>query len=113
MNSKGKKIILAATICLVTLCFVAVAIAAEGNVRKGRMLFSQNCRSCHSGAGEAEDLNPVTRSKAEWETAFEKETYSTYPCAEKWEKLSSQDILDILSYFKDGASDGRLPVGCG
>jgi mono/diheme cytochrome c family protein len=113
MNIKCKNIILAATIGLVTLCFVVVAIAAEGNVRKGRMLFSQNCRACHSGAGEAGDLNPVMRTKAEWYEAFQEENYTTYPCADKWEKLSEQDIIDIRSYFKDGASDGRLPVGCG
>jgi len=113
MNKINRNILLAATIFVVAVCFVAAAMAAEGNVRKGRMLFSQNCRSCHSGSGAGGELGPVSRSQAEWEAAFEKEKYTCYPCADKWEKLSPQDIIDILSYFKDGALDGVLPIGCG
>lgn len=113
MSIRNRSVFLGATIFLVSACFVVAAFAAEGNVRKGRMLFAQNCRACHSESGEGCDLGPVSRTQAEWEAAFEKEKYIAYPCADKWKKLSPQDIIDILSYFKDGASDGVLPVGCG
>jgi mono/diheme cytochrome c family protein len=108
----GKKIIIVA---ILVLCFgtIGVGLADKGNPQKGKMLFAKSCRSCHTDGGKAKPLYTGRLKQADWQAAFAKEKYMTYPCKETWQKLSEQDIQDILFYFTEGAADGVMPRGCG
>ena len=107
----GKIIII---VSILVLCFaIDIGLAQKGNPQKGKMLFAKNCRSCHIKDGKAKLLYISRRKQADWQAAFAKEKYMTYPCKEIWQKLPDQDIQDLLSYFMEGAADGVMPRGCG
>lgn len=109
-----KKIIMVAITVLLICSFLGLSIAAEkGNSRKGKYLFRKNCFSCHRDGGKAAAMDPFEKTMAEWESIFSKENYSQYPCAKEWEKLSDADLLDMITFLKDGAKDSPVPRGCG
>ena len=107
------KIIIIVSILVLFLGTIEIGLAQKGNPQKGRMLFTRNCRSCHIKDGKAKLLYISRRKQADWQAAFAKEKYMTYPCKEIWQKLPDQDIQDLLSYFMDGAADGVMPHDCG
>jgi mono/diheme cytochrome c family protein len=92
---------------------LGLSLAAEkGNRRKGKFLFRTNCRACHDG-NKAQELGPFQKKIKEWEAVFAKDKYKEYKCKSEWEKLSEQDLIDILQYLRDGAADSKVPRGCG
>ena len=99
---------------LFTVGFLGLSIAAEkkGNSRKGKFLFRNSCRACHNG-NKAQELGPFQKKTKEWEAVFAKDKYKEYKCKAEWEKLSEQDLIDILQYLRDGAADSKVPRGCG
>jgi mono/diheme cytochrome c family protein len=99
---------------IVSLCLFGLGIAGDkvGNGRKGKLLFRKNCRACHNG-GKASELGPYNKEIKEWDGIFAKDKYKEYQCKAEWEKLSEQDLLDILTYLRAGAADSKVPRGCG
>jgi mono/diheme cytochrome c family protein len=99
---------------LLSLCLFGLGIAGDKKVnrRKGKLLFRKNCRVCHNG-GKAQELGPFRKKIKEWESIFAKDNYKEYQCKTEWEKLSEQDLLDILAYLQAGAADSKVPRGCG
>jgi len=99
---------------IVSFCFLGLGIAGDkvGNSRKGKLLFRKDCRVCHDG-GKASELGPYKKKIKEWNSVFAKDKYKEYQCKAEWEKLSEQDLLDILTYLRAGASDSKVPRGCG
>lgn len=110
---KRKQIFIFFTLIL-SLCLFSLGIAAEkkANSRKGKLLFRRNCRVCHDG-GKAQELGPYQKKIKEWNSIFAKDKYNEYKCKAEWEKLSEQDLLDILAYLRAGAADSKVPRGCG
>lgn len=82
----------------------------KGNERKGKYMFRKNCRSCHTEGGSAEPLNPVSKTQAQWERAFDR--YERFECADEWESLSESDRIDVLTYLYDHAVDSPSPATC-
>ena len=99
---------------ILSLCLFGLGIAGDtvGNSRKGKLLFRKNCRACHDG-GKAQELGPFQKKIKEWDAVFAKDRYREYQCKAEWEKLSEQDLLDILTYLRVGAADSKVPRGCG
>ena len=99
---------------ILSLCLFGLGIAGDkkANSRKGKLLFRKNCRVCHDG-GKAQELGPYRKKIKEWESVFAKDKYKEYACKAEWEKLSEQDLLDILAYLRAGAADSKVPRGCG
>lgn len=107
------KIIIIVSILVLFFGTIGIGLADKGNPQKGKMLFAKNCRSCHIKDGKAKPLYTSRLKQADWQAAFAKEKYMAYPCKETWQKLSDQDIQDLLFYFMEGAADGVMPRGCG
>jgi cytochrome c553 len=107
------KIIIVVSVLVFFFCTIEIGLAQKGNPQKGKILFIKTCRTCHTTDGKAKPIYPGRRKQADWQAAFAKEKYMTYPCKETWQKLSDQDIQDILFYFKEEAADGVMPRGCG
>lgn len=99
---------------LFTFCFLGLSTAGEkkANPRKGKYLFRKNCRACHNG-GKAFELGPYNKKIKEWESIFAPGKYKEFKCKSEWEKLSEQDLRDLLQYLRDGAADSKVPRGCG
>ena len=98
---------------IISLCFFGLGIAgSKANSRKGKMLFRKNCRACHNGS-KAQELGPYQKTIKEWEAAFAKDKLKDYACKDEWQKLSEQDLIDILEYLRAGASGSAVPRGCG
>ena len=101
-------------IILFSLCIIVPSIAGErGNARKGKYIFRSNCRPCHRAGGKARPMGPYQRKIKEWESIFAKDKYKEFKCKNAWEKLSQQELLDMLQYMRDGAIDSKVPRGCG
>jgi len=109
----GKKLLLTALTIIMTLSLVSINLAApEGNKRKGKYLFRKNCRSCHSEAGTAKELSPISKTQAEWEKVFSNDSYKDLPCKEEWDKQTDGDLLDIYTYMYKHAFDSPSPLKC-
>jgi cytochrome c5 len=91
---------------------LALAVAgmafAEGNARKGKYLYRQNCRSCHGQ--KASDLSPNSKTQAEWKKIFAK--WEGIKCAKEWKGVSAEDRNDIFTYLHDYAKDSPSPAKC-
>ena len=110
----AKKGILVIVTLIFSFCSIGLSLAQDkaANARRGKALFRQNCRACHSG-DKAQELGPYQKKIKEWEAVFAKDKYKEYKCRSEWEKLSEQDLLDMLKYLRDGAADSKVPRGCG
>jgi cytochrome c5 len=108
-----KKIIIA-TLSFMTLFFlVAVSVPAqEGNARKGKHLFRNSCRECHKEEATATPLSPDSKTQAQWERAFEQESYEELECKDEWTKHSEEDLEDIFTYLYEHAYDSPSPAKC-
>ena len=110
----NRKWILIFLTMILVLCFLGLSIAGDkvGNSRKGKLLFRKNCRACHNGS-KAQELGPYQKKIEEWDGVFAKDKYKEFACKDEWEKLSEQDLRDMLQYLRDGAADSKVPRGCG
>lgn len=117
-----KKIIIASIAAMIMAGQIGLALASlDGNPRKGKYLFRQNCRPCHvenstkaEEAGYASNpgyLGPDSKRQAEWLETFENK--EDVPCYNDWKDLSESDLNDILTYMHDGAKDSPTPQKCG
>jgi cytochrome c553 len=89
---------------------LGLAMAAEGNSRKGKYLFRKNCRACHVENGQAKDLSPMDLTQAQWKQTFADP--AKLKCKDEWAKLSKQDLSDIEVYMVEGAKDSPTPAKC-
>jgi hypothetical protein len=114
VKNMNRNCILILFIIFFSFCFIGLSVAGKkGNSRKGKYLFRKNCRVCHRPGGKAEEMGPVQKTTEEWESIFAPDKYKEFKCKSEWEKLSEQDLLDMLQYLSDGASDSKVPRGCG
>lgn len=91
--------------------------APKANPRKGKVYFKKYCRVCHDGSTEQAELQPITKTMAQWERAFGTETV-TEGCVGRavnktGTELTDQDLLDIQSYLIYHAADSDHPATCG
>ena len=99
----------------IILIFLLTAIGVvmaddQGNARKGKYLFRKNCRTCHVEGGDAKELSPMSKTQAEWQTAFD--SYKQLQCVATWEALSDKDRADMFAYLYGHAFDSPSPAKC-
>jgi len=104
-----KKII--ALIAIGIFCSTSAFAIEGGNPKKGKHLYKQNCKSCHSAGGEGGELTPLSKTMAQWDRFFEKDKHQAKP--EVLEKLNEKDIKDINQFLYDHAADSDQPQTCG
>lgn len=98
---------------LLVIVFAGTLLATDkGNGRKGKTTFRKTCRACHIEGGKAQELNPSSKTQAQWDAVFAKDKYKTYPCKAEWEKLKPEDIDDIYAYLYEHAYDSPSPAKC-
>lgn len=115
--SRFNVLLTAVLISVLGLIFASSSAAEyKSNPRKGKFLFRNNCRVCHTkkatakGAGKL--LQPSSKTQAEWKKTFQNGNYKKVKCIKSWEKLSDNDIKDIRRFLFDHASDSPTPLTC-
>lgn len=95
----------------VLIAFLAgTSLAAEGgNPRKGKHLYKKSCKACHSADAAGGELTPMSKTQAQWDRFFDKNTHDP----QAWEGLSDKDLKDIQQFLYDHAADSPQPQTCG
>ena len=89
-----------------------VMTAAEGgNSRKGKYLYKNNCKACHSEGAEGGELTPMSMTMKQWDRYFEKKA-DEHP-GETFSEISEKDMKDIIQFLYDHAKDSPSPETCG
>ena len=86
-----------------------------GNERKGQYTYRKVFNECYKRGEIASSLpaiSPSDKTMAQWERIFEKKKFDGFKCAEEWNKLSEQDLLDIYAYLHGHAADSPTPAKC-
>ena len=112
--NKGKKILTITIIAFLIGSFFGIAMAADdftndGNDRKGKYIYRQNCRTCHDGSS-GPTLSPNSKTQAQWEAVFKNN--DQLQCTAEWQKLSEKDLGDVHAYLWGHAYDSPSPAKC-
>lgn len=114
-----KKMIIMSVTAIIIATQIGIALAMlDGNPRKGRFLYRQECRPCHMDNPihemkeyHAEYMGPDSKRQAEWLEVLENK--EQLPCFEHWKDVSQADLNDIFTYLHGGAADSPTPERCG
>ena len=94
---------------------ISFAAGPDGNKRKGKYTYKKVYKAC-SERGEVDSktppISPADKTMAQWQRIFDKKDYSEFGCADEWNTLSDQDVLDIYSYLYNYAADSPSPATC-
>lgn len=93
----------------------SVALAKEGNKRKGKFAYRNVYKECHKldpSAPATPSINPDTKTMAQWDKVFETKKFDEFGCKGVWDNLSAEDILNIHTYLRSGAADSPTPARC-
>ncbi len=89
-----------------------LALGAEGgNARKGKYLYKNSCKECHSEGSEGGELTPMSKTMKQWDRYFEKKA-DEHP-GETFGEISEKDMKDIIQFLYDHAKDSPSPETCG
>lgn len=115
MSKKITTVFIAALFTLVSATLIFAAEGPKGNDKKGKYTYRKVYKSCLE-AGHAESatpkISPSDKTMAQWKAIFEGKNFSEFGCKDQWAALSSEDLLDIYSYFYGHASDSPSPATC-
>jgi cytochrome c len=92
--------------------------AAKANPRKGKVFYKKNCRVCHDGSTDAEELSPISKTMKQWTREFEEGEVVRTECVQRVKdtvgtELTEQDLIDIQAYLVRHAADSDQPATCG
>lgn len=102
---------------LVVIVCISYAYAFDmnkGDVKKGKELYREVCRSCHDGS-KAKKVTPMHKTMAQWKRLFDndlaklKEKHSDN---EMFKKISESDFEHIYRFIQEGALDSEQPQTC-
>lgn len=112
-----KKIVSLLTVALFVVSTMASSFAMEesGNFRKGKYKYRKMAKmAMEAGKSETKkpNLDPSSKTRAQWERLFDKKDYSEFSNPSDWEKLSEDDLLNIYAYLYKYAADSPTPAKC-
>jgi len=114
-----KKVLKSLTFSCLTLLFAslfyatAVQAAIEGgDANAGRALAREKCKSCHLSGSDGGTMTPLSKTQQQWERFYKKDKHNKRaPGA--WDKISSNELIDIMQFMYDHAADSPQPETCG
>jgi hypothetical protein len=101
---------------VMTFTFASALFAEDtGDERKGKYAYRNVYKACNQ-RGEVDSpkppLSPDSMTQAQWKRLFDKKKFEKFGCAEEWNKLSEQDLLNIYTYLHAHAADSPSPAKC-
>ena len=110
--------------------------AVQGSVSKGKYFFKKTCKPCHTAKDEGGEITPISKTMAQWERYFDRETHRKFEengetvkesieavaGDEKIDAIEDQDernqqlqekLLHIRTFLIHHAADSDQPETCG
>ena len=96
--------------------FASASFASdEGDDRKGKYTYRKVYKACNKRSevdSSKPPISPDSKTQAQWKRVFDKKKFKIFGCAEEWNKLSEQDLLNIYTYLHAHAADSPSPAKC-
>jgi len=100
-------------VAAVVLAFALTAFSAsKGDPSKGKFLFKQNCKTCHTKGAAGGELTPMSKSMEQWRAYFAKGTHN-HGKEDLSKYMESNQLLDAKAFLVAHASDSLQPETCG
>ena len=102
------------TLLIASLLTISVAQAAieGGDSKAGKTLAKEKCKYCHLAGSDGGTMTPLSKTQKQWERFYKKDKHNTLaPGA--WDKISSNELIDIMQFMYDHAADSAQPETCG
>ena len=102
------------TLLFASLFTVTIAQAAieGGDSKAGKALAKEKCKYCHLAGSDGGTMTPLSKTQKQWERFYKKDKHNTLaPGA--WDKISSNELIDIMQFMYDHAADSAQPETCG
>ncbi len=91
---------------------VAQAAIEGGDAKTGRTLAKEKCKYCHLSGSSGGTMTPLSKTQRQWERFYAKDKHNKLaPGA--WDKISSNELVDIMQFMYDHAADSPQPETCG
>jgi hypothetical protein len=102
------------TLLFVSLLTATIAQAAieGGNSKAGKALAKEKCKYCHLAGSDGGTMTPLSKTQRQWERFYTKDKHNKL-APEAWNKISSNELIDIMQYMYDHAADSPQPETCG
>ncbi len=98
----------------IILSFVAASVAANApkpNADRGRNVFRQSCKKCHSKGASGGEITPLNKTSAQWRTYFEKGKHANGTLVQVMS--DEQQLRDTQAFLVSHAADSEQPEVCG
>lgn len=96
--------------CLMT-SFVWAAIEG-GDAKNGKELAKEECKHCHITGADGGTMTPLSKTQRQWERFFTKDKHNKIAPG-TWDKISANELKDIMQFMYDHAADSPQPQTCG
>jgi hypothetical protein len=96
---------------LITVTISQAAIEG-GDAKKGKALAKEKCKYCHLTGSDGGTMTPLSKTQRQWERFYEKDKHNKL-APEAWDKISSNELIDIMQFMYDHAADSPQPATCG
>ncbi len=91
---------------------VAQAAIEGGDAKNGKVLAKEKCKYCHVTGADGGTMTPLSKTQRQWERFYKKDKHNRLaPGA--WDKISSNELIDIMQFMYDHAADSAQPETCG
>ena len=102
------------TLLFASLFTVTIAHAAieGGDSKAGKALAKEKCKYCHLAGSDGGTMTPLSKTQKQWERFYKKDKHNKL-APEAWDKISSNELIDIMQFMYDHAADSAQPETCG
>jgi mono/diheme cytochrome c family protein len=89
---------------------VSATTPSKGNPDKGRTIFRQTCKNCHSKGGAGGEITPLNMTAGQWRSYFDKGKHARGTLLQV---MSEQNLRDVQVFLVAHAVDSEHPETCG
>jgi hypothetical protein len=103
------------SVIFVLACIGSALSEDKGDPRKGKYAYRNIYKLCHERGGTDSAkpaVGPDGKTQAQWKKVFDAKDFEEFGCKAEWDKLSTQELLDIYTYLHDHAADSPAPAKC-
>lgn len=100
---------------LVSLFTTTTAQAADiegGDAKNGKKLALEKCKYCHITGAEGGTITPLSKTQRQWARFYKKGKHNKL-APDAWDKISPNELIDIMQFMYDHAADSPQPATCG